>query len=217
MTNEIAEGRYSQIERFLLSVKKFPNKPFIVFQESPGNNKNIIVTFKEADDASTRLGRFLLDECGAKPGDMIGSLNENHLGFVIIMLAAWKIGCAVAYQNYNQTGRVFTHSFSVASASILVFEPALYTRIADVKEFFAERGTKLVCYSPLQPPPTPFPFDYTYVTPADLEKRYPSAEAVAIAREMRKDVLPGSVASLVYTSGTTHVSTPFRSLFPGLG
>lgn len=201
--NEMAAGRYSQVERFLLSASQKPHQPFIVFQESPGNNDTITMTFREADHASSRLARFLLDECGAKPGDMIASLNENTPQFIVVMLACWKIGCAVAYQNYQQVGRVFSHSFEVSGAKILVFEPALYTRIADVKEVFVEKGTKLVCYTPLERPSVPFPFDHTYVTPAELDARYPDIAKAEIPREMRKDVLPTSVASLVYTSGST--------------
>ncbi|KAI9029438.1 hypothetical protein DFJ74DRAFT_487907 [Hyaloraphidium curvatum] len=203
VTKEIAAGRYSQIDRFLFTAKANADKPFIVFQEQPGDGKNVVVTFREADEESTRLARYLMEEHGVRPGEMIASLHENCPGFVIVMLAAWKLGCPVAYLNYNQAGKVFTHSVDVSSARVLVFEPVLQSRIADVPEFFREKGTKLVCYSALPPPTTPFAFEHSYVSPGDLVRRYPDIKVAEIPKEMRKDVLPTSVASLVYTSGST--------------
>ncbi|KAI9012415.1 hypothetical protein DFJ74DRAFT_683820 [Hyaloraphidium curvatum] len=198
----VAEGRFSRVEDFLLSAKRKPEHPFIIFQEQPGNGQNVVVTYRQAFEASNRLARYLIDEHGAKPGDMIASLNENTPQFVLVMLAAWLIGCGVAFQNYQQAGRVFTHSINVSGANILVFEPVLQSRVADVADFFAERGTKLVCYSD-PPVASRFSFPCSYVTDADLRTRYPDLAAAEIPREMRKGIEWGSVAELVYTSGTT--------------
>lgn len=60
-----------------------------------------------------------------------------------------------------------------------------------------------MCYSSEPAPASAFPFDHTFVSAADLERRYPDAKAIEIPKEMRKDVLPTSVSSLVYTSGST--------------
>jgi acyl-CoA synthetase (AMP-forming)/AMP-acid ligase II len=210
--SEMAAGRYSQIDRFLATVAQKPDHPFIIFQEAPGNGQNVVISYREADEQSTRLARYLVDECGAKPGDMIASLNENHPGFIIVMLACWKLGGAVGYLNFSQTGRVFQHSVSVSQAKIVVFEPRLYSRIEENKDWFAERGNQLVCYSDFPESGPELPFPHKFVTVPDLKAKYPDIKKAEIPKEMRKDVLPSSVASLVYTSGRSDRSNMERPL-----
>lgn len=202
---EVEAGRFSQIDRFLKSVAEKPDFPFIIFQESPGNGENVVITYRQADEMSSRLARYLLEEHGVKPGDIISSLHENCPGFVITMLAGWKIGAGLSYLNYNQRGKVLCNTFETSTARVLVFEPGLAHVAADIAAAYPPEKATLVCYHdlPAGTKPGPFPYRHEMVSVSSLESRYPDPKAAAIPKEVRKDVLPSSVASLVFTSGTT--------------
>ncbi|KAJ3339240.1 hypothetical protein HDU93_008448 [Gonapodya sp. JEL0774] len=211
---ETAAGRFSNVDRFLLHAKRKPDAEYLVFQNSPGAGDTVDpdgfpntrrYTWRETDMESNRLANFML-ATGIKPGDMIAILYENTPEFIFLLLAAWKIGCSVAFQNYNQRGRVFLHSFGISKSTVLFFEPTLANIISEegVVEELSARGVRLICYTntPLPIPGKRLPFDFeSELLPAsELRLKYPDTD---IPKETRAHVRWTSLASLIYTSGTT--------------
>ncbi|KXS18519.1 acetyl-CoA synthetase-like protein [Gonapodya prolifera JEL478] len=211
---ESAAGRFSNVERFILHAKNKPDEEYLVFQNSPGAGDTVDsdgfpntrrYTWRETDLESNRLANFMLDT-GIKPGDMIAILYENTPEFVFLLLAAWKIGCSVAFQNYNQRGRVFLHSFSISKSQVLFFEPAVANILNEdgVADELRNRGIRLVCYTnvPIPLPGKQIPFDFPAELVPSHELRFKASDA-DIPKSTRSHVTWSSIGSLIYTSGTT--------------
>lgn len=75
---EIAAGRVSNVERFIIHAKAKPEAEYLVFQDVPGSGVDKIrrYTFRETDEESNRIAHYLLS-IGVKPGDMLASLYQN--------------------------------------------------------------------------------------------------------------------------------------------
>ncbi|KXS21743.1 acetyl-CoA synthetase-like protein [Gonapodya prolifera JEL478] len=205
---EMAAGRYSQIDRFLLHVARKPNEPFLVYQEEAGSGVETVKqwTWKEVDIESNKIAHLLL-HLGVRPGDMIAVLYQNTPEFIFIMLATWKIGASCALLNHHQRGRVLLHSVGVSRARLLLFEAAMSDAVAEAYEWneggvsgLKERGLQLACFSLTAPPD--FPFPHLSFCPNIIDLEHP-LWCAAVPAELRRAVGPKSVAYLVYTSGTT--------------
>ncbi|KAI9010706.1 hypothetical protein DFJ74DRAFT_636784 [Hyaloraphidium curvatum] len=198
---ELAAGRISNVERFLLHAKAKPDEEYLCFQENPGSGPEGIVryTWRETDEESSRIAHYLL-KIGVKPGDLVASLYQNTPEFVFFLLGAWKIGCGVAFQNYNQRGKTFSHSFSISGSKVLFFEPRLADIVAEVHEELLAKGTNLVCYSASPIAKGEVPFPCTLLPSSELRGLVPATD---IPKEMRAHLTMDSIGCLIYTSGTT--------------
>jgi long-chain acyl-CoA synthetase len=175
---------------FAESVRRYPDKAALMYKDSGGRYTGI--TYGELDEMSDRLAASLR-RLGVSPGDRLAIVSYHGPRWVIVDLAAVKLGAAVVPIYHTLTPSAMSYILSDAGCSIVFVEnalmlaavnaikgdlPALETVV--MLEDEAKRGS-CVYFSDL------------------LEEADPAQDASF----RPADVSPGDTATIVYTSGTT--------------
>lgn len=106
------ENELSILNFFESNVKKYPNEIAFIFKDQE-------ITWKEADSKVTHYGAFL-QEKGIKPGDCFALLMDNCPDFLMLLLAAHRIGAIAALINTTVTGEGLKHVVTIADAKAVI-------------------------------------------------------------------------------------------------
>ena len=104
---------YSIVDNFLDKVKKHPDKPFLVFE-------NTSYTYEDTDIQSNKVARALSQHADIKAGDSVALFLGNEPMYVWIWLALTKLGCTAALLNCNIRSKSLLHCFSCSDAKVLI-------------------------------------------------------------------------------------------------
>ncbi|CAM3305700.1 fatty-acyl-CoA synthase [Williamsia muralis] len=107
-------------------VAKHPERPFIRFE---GNS----ITYGEANRRINRYADFF-SKNGVGQGDVVGVLAKNHPQTLLVMIAAVKLGAVAGMLNYNQRGKVLTHSLGILEATVLVVDPEVREALESIDD-----------------------------------------------------------------------------------
>lgn len=107
------QNNYTVLDGFLDRVKTLPHKPLIYFKDET-------FTYKDADELSNKAARVFLQNGVVKSGDTVALFLGNEPTFLWLWLGLAKIGCPVAFLNYNIRSKSLLHCFSCSGAKILV-------------------------------------------------------------------------------------------------
>ncbi|MDA9595015.1 AMP-binding protein, partial [SAR86 cluster bacterium] len=175
------ENELSILNFFESNVKKYPNEIAFIFKDQE-------ITWKEADSKVTHYGAFL-QEKGIKPGDCFALLMDNCPDFLMLLLAAHRIGAIAALINTTVTGEGLKHVVTIADAKAVIlgashldkFNSSMpESELNSLNLFLIEDSKKI-------------PNDYI-----DINKASKESTKIETHRLKIKDV-----AMYIYTSGTT--------------
>ncbi|KAJ3605856.1 hypothetical protein NHX12_027899 [Muraenolepis orangiensis] len=94
MQTRMRKGVVTYLDSFLHQARKSPHKPFIVYESQS-------LTYQDVDKRSNRFANVLRAEGSLKTGDVVALLMRNHPDFICIWLGLCKLGCEVAFLNFN--------------------------------------------------------------------------------------------------------------------
>ncbi|KAK6618914.1 hypothetical protein RUM44_003295 [Polyplax serrata] len=106
------------------NVKKYPNKPAIIFEKKEWS-------FKDVDNYSNKIAN-VFNNHGFRKGDTVALLLENRPEFVCIWLGLAKLGIVVPLINYNLKDQSLLHSITVANAKAVIFGSELLDSIKGI-------------------------------------------------------------------------------------
>lgn len=106
-------SNYTILDRFLERVQTQPHKPFMYFNDET-------FTYKDADELSNKAARAFLRHGRVREGDTVALFLRNEPAFVWLWLALLKLGCPVAFFNYNIRSKSLLHCFHRSGAKTLV-------------------------------------------------------------------------------------------------
>lgn len=115
---ELYEANYLILDRFLEVVEMQPHKPFIRFRDET-------YTYRDADVLSSKAARVFQQSGRVKQGHTVALLLGNKPIFVFLWLGLLKIGCSVAFLNYNIRSKSLLHCFSRCGAKTLVADEGM--------------------------------------------------------------------------------------------
>ena len=188
------------------SVKKFPDKPALIFQ-------GYTLTFREFNEMVGKLAAALKDH-GIKKGDSVAILLPNIIPCVVAYYAILKIGGVVVFNNPLYSDRELEHQFNDSGSKFLItldllakrmvalrekteIKTIVYTSIGDFLPFFKRLLFPLVAKKKgLAATVTPAKDLYSF---KDILAKYSADYTQA-------DVGMDDVAMYQYTGGTTGVS-----------
>lgn len=104
---------YTILDCFLDKVKKHPDKPFIVFENST-------YSYLDTDKQSNKIARVLKKFASLKEGDTVALFLGNEPMYVFLWLGLTKIGCKVALLNHSIRSKSLLHCFSCSGANVLI-------------------------------------------------------------------------------------------------
>jgi len=175
------ENELSILNFFEKNVKRYPNEIAFVFKEQE-------ITWQEADLKVSQYGAFLQSQ-GITKGDCFALLMDNSADFLMLLLAAHRIGAIAALINTTVTGEGLKHVVTIVDAKAAVlgashlekFESSMPEAELNSLKLFLIKDSKDV------------PEGYTDINSASLNSGGVEPHPLKI-----KDV-----AMYIYTSGTT--------------
>ena len=106
------ENQLSILNFFEKNVKKYPNEIAFVFKDQS-------TTWQEADKKVSQYGAYLQSQ-GIEKGDCFALLMDNSADFLMLLLAAHRIGAIAALINTTVTGEGLKHVVTIVDAKAAV-------------------------------------------------------------------------------------------------
>ncbi|PHH59191.1 hypothetical protein CDD81_3659 [Ophiocordyceps australis] len=94
-------------------------------------NKDLLIfegrhlTYSQIYDRVLRMGTWLRNKHGVKPGEIIAMDMTNSDSFIVVWWALWSIGARPAFINYNLTGKPLAHSLRSATTRLCVVDATI--------------------------------------------------------------------------------------------
>lgn len=113
MMARMKRGVVTYLQCFELQARNIPEKPFIVFEEQ-------ILTYRDVEARSNRYANVLKSHCGLKHGDIVALLMNNEADFICVWFGLCKLGCEVAFLNFNIKSQSLQHCLHSCAAKALI-------------------------------------------------------------------------------------------------
>ncbi|XP_061234112.1 long-chain fatty acid transport protein 6 isoform X2 [Neopsephotus bourkii] len=108
------QGRiFTILDKFVKLAEKQPHKPFLIYEGK-------VHTYRDVDRKSNRVAQVFLHHGALKKGDTVALLMGNEPDFIHVWFGLAKLGCVVAFLNFNVRSRSLLHCVSSCKPNILV-------------------------------------------------------------------------------------------------
>ncbi|KAJ8304962.1 hypothetical protein KUTeg_018545 [Tegillarca granosa] len=111
MLEEIKKERFL-VDNFESTVSKFPNKPFIIYQDR-------IFTYDFVNKMADTFANMAL-KWKLKVGDVVAIMSSNEPAFIWTFIGLQKLGIVGSFINFHQRDKVLQHSIRSSGAKILI-------------------------------------------------------------------------------------------------
>ncbi|XP_061872438.1 long-chain fatty acid transport protein 6 isoform X3 [Colius striatus] len=101
------------LDKFVKLAEKQPHKPFLIYEGK-------VYTYQDVDRRSNRVAQVFLQHEVLKKGDTVAMLMGNEPDFIHVWFGLAKLGCVVAFLNFNVRSRSLLHCVSSCEPKILV-------------------------------------------------------------------------------------------------
>ncbi|XP_067254544.1 long-chain fatty acid transport protein 6 isoform X2 [Chanodichthys erythropterus] len=133
MMARMKRGVVTYLQCFELQARNIPEKTFIVFEEQ-------ILTYRDVDVRSNRFANVLKSHCGLKHGDIVALLMNNEADFICVWFGLCKLGCEVAFLNFNIKSQSLQHCLHSCGAKALVIGSDLMKSLDEVLLMLTDTG-----------------------------------------------------------------------------
>ncbi|KFO77690.1 Long-chain fatty acid transport protein 6 [Cuculus canorus] len=101
------------LDKFVKLAEKQPRKPFLIYEGK-------VHTYQDVDRRSNRVAQAFLHHGALKKGDTVALLMGNEPDFIHVWFGLAKLGCVVAFLNFNVRSRSLLHCISSCDPKILI-------------------------------------------------------------------------------------------------
>ncbi|KAF3688702.1 Very long-chain acyl-CoA synthetase [Channa argus] len=190
------QNNYTILDRFLDVVKTQPNKPFVYFNDET-------FTYKDADELSNKAARVFLQNKVVTEGDTVALFDRNEPMFLWLWLGLVKIGCSVAFLNYNIRSKSLLHCLNCSGAKTLVAGAELQAAVEEVLPNLLEQQVTVFILA-----------DSCKTAGMETFKdKMSRTSSEPLPKNLRSHLTLQTPAAYIYTSGTTGTTFALRSKF----
>ncbi|XP_059495197.1 long-chain fatty acid transport protein 2-like [Stegostoma tigrinum] len=125
------------LDVFLQRVRQSPNKTFVQFEGRT-------LSYSELDRQSNQVARIVQRRAGLQRGHCVAILLSNTPLFVSVWLALAKLGCPVAFLNFNIKGKSLLHCFKCCASQVLIVGGDLRCSVEDVLPSLRENNVTVL-------------------------------------------------------------------------
>nr|XP_003199367.1 long-chain fatty acid transport protein 6-like [Danio rerio] len=136
MMARMKRGVVTYLQCFELQATNIPDKPFIVFEDQT-------LTYRDVDVRSNKLANVLKSHRGLKHGDIVALLMNNEADFICVWLGLCKLGCEVAFLNFNIKSQSLQHCLDRCGAKTLVIGSDLVKSLDEVLLMLTDGGIEI--------------------------------------------------------------------------
>ncbi|XP_068168404.1 long-chain fatty acid transport protein 2-like isoform X1 [Antennarius striatus] len=177
---------FTILDHFLEVVEAQPNKPYILFKDET-------YTYRDVDELSNKAARVFLQNGLVKQGDTVAFFLGNEPAFMWLWLGLQKLGCPVAFLNYNIRSRALLHCLSCSGATSLVGAEEFQDAVEEVLPSLLEQQISVFILADRCQNECMMSF----------KDKLKQASSQPISKDLRSHVTLQSPALYIYTSGTT--------------
>uniref|UniRef100_A0A8C8RXR5 long-chain-fatty-acid--CoA ligase n=1 Tax=Pelusios castaneus TaxID=367368 RepID=A0A8C8RXR5_9SAUR len=113
------------LDRFVQHAERQPHKPFLLCGGE-------VHTYRDVDRRSNRVARVFLQQGALTKGDTVALLMSNEPDFIHVWFGAAKLGCVVAFLNFNLRRASLLHCISSCEPKILVVGADMFGTLEEI-------------------------------------------------------------------------------------
>uniref|UniRef100_A0A8C8JT39 long-chain-fatty-acid--CoA ligase n=1 Tax=Oncorhynchus tshawytscha TaxID=74940 RepID=A0A8C8JT39_ONCTS len=136
LKSRMQRGVTTYLDNFLYQAKKIPDKAFIVFEGQT-------LTYQDVDKRSNQFAKVFRTEGGLKKGDIVALLMSNEPDFICVWFGLSKLGCEVAFLNFNIKSKSLQFCFESCGAKSLVVGADLVSSLGEVLPSLKENAIEV--------------------------------------------------------------------------
>ncbi|XP_054664929.1 long-chain fatty acid transport protein 6-like isoform X1 [Grus americana] len=180
------QGRIVTIlDKFVKLAEKQPHKPFLIYEGK-------VHTYRDVDRRSNRIAQVFLHHGALKKSDTVALLMSNEPDFIHVWFGLAKLGCVVAFLNFNVRSRSLLHCVSSCEPKILVVGADL---LGTLEEILPNLQKDLSVW--IMTKDSTFPSVHTLLDKIEAASEDPVPVNRRSANNLKSSVL------YIFTSGTT--------------
>ncbi|XP_009068571.1 PREDICTED: long-chain fatty acid transport protein 6-like [Acanthisitta chloris] len=182
-----SNGILSIVDLFIQRVGKIPHKPFIIHEGK-------VHTYQDVDRRSNRVAQVFQHYGNLKKGDTVALLMANGPDFIHVWFGMAKLGCVVAFLNFNIHSRSLLHCINTCAAKALVIGEECLGSVE--KEFIFHLLENNIAVWVMS---TSSPFQHVHTVSDKLDK----VTDHPVPSHLRVITNPRDTAMYIFTSGST--------------
>ncbi|XP_072570882.1 long-chain fatty acid transport protein 6 [Paramormyrops kingsleyae] len=136
MRLRMKNGVVTFIDCFVHQARKIPDKPFILYEGQ-------VLTYREVDIRSNKVAQVFREYSGLKKGDIVALLMNNEPDFICVWFGLSKLGCEVAFLNFNIKSKSILHCFQSCGAKTLIVGRDLVMSLEELLPSLQSSGVDL--------------------------------------------------------------------------
>ncbi|XP_062340416.1 long-chain fatty acid transport protein 6 isoform X1 [Osmerus eperlanus] len=136
LMSRMQRGVITYIDCFLNQAKKTSDKPFVVFE-------NQTLTYQDVDKRSNQFATVFKTVGNLKQGDIVALLMSNEPDFICVWFGLSKLGCEVAFLNFNIKSKSLLHCIQICGAKSLVVGADLVSSLDNILPTLEENDIKV--------------------------------------------------------------------------
>ncbi|KYH43384.1 long-chain-acyl-CoA synthetase [Branchiibius sp. NY16-3462-2] len=118
-TDKMSVGRM-----FEKTAAKHPDRTFLKGED------HVTFTYDAANKRVNQYAHVLKEDYGVRRGDVVGIMAHSQVEYILMLLAAVKLGAIAGLLNYNQRGDVLAHSLGLLDSKVLLLEDGMQEDLA---------------------------------------------------------------------------------------
>ncbi|KAL0963263.1 hypothetical protein UPYG_G00351870 [Umbra pygmaea] len=136
LKSRIQKGIITYLDCFVYQAKKTPDKPFIVFERQT-------LTYQDVDKRSNQFANVFRTEGGLKSGNHVALLMSNEPDFICVWFGLSKLGCEVAFLNFNTKSKSLLHCFESCGAKSVIVGADLVRSLGELLPTLKEKAIEV--------------------------------------------------------------------------
>ncbi|XP_061872437.1 long-chain fatty acid transport protein 6 isoform X2 [Colius striatus] len=183
------------LDKFVKLAEKQPHKPFLIYEGK-------VYTYQDVDRRSNRVAQVFLQHEVLKKGDTVAMLMGNEPDFIHVWFGLAKLGCVVAFLNFNVRSRSLLHCVSSCEPKILVVGADL---LGTLEEILPNLQNDVSVW--IMTKDSTFPSVHTLLDKIEAASEDPIPVNQSSANNLKSSVL------YIFTSGTTGATCVLKKKF----
>ncbi|KAI1905154.1 hypothetical protein AGOR_G00013220 [Albula goreensis] len=136
MRLRMKNGVITFLDCFVHQARKIPEKPFIIFEDQ-------VLTYQCVDRRSNKVAQVFRTVGGVKKGDIVALFMSNEPDFICVWFGLCKLGCEVAFLNFNVKSKSLLHCIQSCGAKAVVVGSDLMSSLDEVLGTLQDDGIHL--------------------------------------------------------------------------
>ncbi|XP_028660719.2 long-chain fatty acid transport protein 6 [Erpetoichthys calabaricus] len=136
MKRRMRQGVITLLDCFVRQAKCTPEKPFIIYEGEA-------YSYGDVERRSNKVAQVLNAHSGLQKGDTVALFISNEPDFICVWFGLAKLGCVVAFLNFNIKSRALVHCLGACGAKTVVVGADLFHTLEEILPSLLQSGIQV--------------------------------------------------------------------------